>query len=155
MVTGQYVRTHGVVANGVALPADAPSVAAHLHAHGYRTALVGKAHFEPAMDLRGKWPENRLGRQGSYGPHRGFEHMELAMHVPLGGWHYSVWLQREHPEATSGFAPLLSAAGGGETGAPEVAYNPIAREWYHTDWDADWTIAWLDSCPPLPTGSAG
>ena len=27
MITGQYVRTHGVVANGVALPPDAPSVA--------------------------------------------------------------------------------------------------------------------------------
>jgi len=27
MITGQYVRTHGVVANGVPLPADAPSIA--------------------------------------------------------------------------------------------------------------------------------
>ena len=31
MITGQYVRTHGVVANGVALPPDSPSVAAYLH----------------------------------------------------------------------------------------------------------------------------
>ncbi len=31
MLTGQYVRTHGVVANGIALPEDAPSVAAYLH----------------------------------------------------------------------------------------------------------------------------
>jgi arylsulfatase A-like enzyme len=147
MVTGQYVRTHGVFANGVALPPDAPSVAAHLHAHGYRTALLGKAHFEPAMDLRGKWLENRMGREGSTGPYRGFEHMELAMHVPLGGWHYSVFIQKEHPDAAAGFAPLLSAAGGGDTGAPEVAYNPIPREWYHTDWVADRTIAWLDSLP--------
>ena len=27
MLTGQYVRTHGVVANGIPLPVDAPSVA--------------------------------------------------------------------------------------------------------------------------------
>ena len=48
MITGQYVRTHGVVANGVPLPIDAPSVAAYLHEKaGYRTALLGKAHFEP------------------------------------------------------------------------------------------------------------
>ena len=41
ILTGQYVRTHGVVANGVALPESAPSVAAHLKEHaGYRTALV-------------------------------------------------------------------------------------------------------------------
>jgi hypothetical protein len=31
-----------------------------------------------------------MGRAGSTGTHRGFEHLELAMHVPLGGWHYSV-----------------------------------------------------------------
>src|SRR6185436_17016211 len=46
MLTGQYVRSHGVYANGVPLPQDAPSVAALLATAGYRTALVGKAHFE-------------------------------------------------------------------------------------------------------------
>jgi len=45
MLTGQYVRTHGVFANGVALPPDAPSV---------------------------------------------------AVHVPLGAWHHSLFIQREH-----------------------------------------------------------
>src|ERR1700674_3069700 len=42
MLTGQYPRTHGVYANGVPLPADAPSIAQHLNEHGYRTALLGK-----------------------------------------------------------------------------------------------------------------
>lgn len=146
MITGQYVRTHGVFANGVALPPDAPSIAAYLHDKaGYRTALLGKAHFEPALDLAGRWHENQMGRQGDTGPWRGFERMELAMHVPMGGWHYSLWLQKNHPNELSGFAPLLSAAGGGDTGAPEVKYNPIPREHYHTDWVADRTIAFLDS----------
>ena len=73
MITGQYVRAHGVFANGVALPPDAPSVAAHLHEHaGYRTALLGKAHFEPAFDLKGRWFENRMAGEGSTGPYRGF-----------------------------------------------------------------------------------
>ena len=41
MLTGQYVRTHGVFANGIPLPLDAPSVAAHLQQRaGYRTALL-------------------------------------------------------------------------------------------------------------------
>ncbi len=53
MLTGQYVRTHGVIANGVPLPEDAPSVAEYLHdTAGYRTALLGKAHFEPGFDLQ-------------------------------------------------------------------------------------------------------
>jgi len=52
MITGQYVRTHGVVANGIPLPADAPSVAGYLHeTAGYRTALIGKAHFQPGFDV--------------------------------------------------------------------------------------------------------
>jgi arylsulfatase A-like enzyme len=148
-LTGQYVRTHGVFANGVPLPADAPSVAATLREKaGYRTALVGKAHFEPAFDPRGKWFENRMAREGSTGPFRGFEHLELAMHGPIGGWHYSLWLQENHASEVGGFAPLLSAQGGGDTGAPEVAYNPIPREHYHTDWVADRTIAYLDSLSP-------
>ncbi len=156
MITGQYVRTHGVFANGVALPPDAPSVAAYLHEKaGYRTALLGKAHFEPAFDLAGKWRENSMGRQGNTGPWRGFERMELAMHVPMGGWHYSVWLQNNYPNEVGGFAPLLSGTGGGDTNAPEVKYNPIPREHYHTDWVADRTIAFLDSLDPTRTGSYG
>jgi arylsulfatase A-like enzyme len=146
MITGQYVRTHGVVANGVPLPVDAPSIAAYLHHRaGYRTALIGKAHFEPAFDLRGRWFENRMAREGSTGPYRGFEHLELAMHGPIGGWHYSLWLQHHHPDEVGGFAPLLSAQGGGDTDAPELTYNPIPREHYHTDWVADRTIAFLNS----------
>jgi len=146
MITGQYVRTHGVFANGVALPADAPNAAAWLHEKaGYRTALLGKAHFEPAFDLQGRWFENAMARKGSTGPYRGFERMELAMHGPVGGWHYSLWLQQNHPEDIGGFAPLLTAQAGGDTGAPEVKYNPIPREHYHTDWVAERTLAFLDS----------
>ena len=49
------------------------------------------------------------------------------------------------------FYPVLDAAmevnsaGGGENGAPQVHDNAIPKEWYHTDWVADRTIAWLDS----------
>jgi arylsulfatase A-like enzyme len=153
MLTGQYVRTHGVVANGVPLPVDAPSVAAHLAEHaGYRTALLGKAHFEPGFDLRHEWQENALADTDATGPMRGFDHVELAVHTaavfghPLQ--HYGKWLLREHPGAEAGFATLLGATPGGDTGAPETAINPVPREWYHTDWIADRTIAYLDSLDP-------
>src|ERR1700719_3040577 len=99
MITGQYVRTHGVVANGVPLPADAPSVAEYLRdTVGYRTALVGKAHFQPAFDPEGKWTENRLAKEGSTGPYRGFDHVELAMHGYLRRWHYDTWLEAHGPQ---------------------------------------------------------
>jgi arylsulfatase A-like enzyme len=150
MLTGQYVRTHGVIANGVPLPDDAPSVAAYLRDHGYKTALLGKAHFEPGFDFKMQWAENFMSERGMAGPYRGFDHAELAMHVPTFGksalQHYGKWLVDEHGlEATKGFSPLLKAAPGGETGAPETRINPIPRDWYHTDWVADRTIAYLDS----------
>src|SRR5437763_6003419 len=151
ILTGQYPSTHGVVANGVALPPDAPSIAAHLHEHGYHTALLGKAHFEPAFDLARRWFENRMVEDDTTGPYRGFDHMELAMHTAMPfWWHDEDWLHRTHPEEVEGFVRLfgpggMNTEGGGDTGAPEVAHNPVAREHYHTDWVADRTIAFLDT----------
>lgn len=162
MLTGQHPSTHGVWMNGVALPVDAPSVAAVLHGAGYRTALVGKPHFEPFLDPFGRFTENMLAGRGTptaespqhgggVGPHRGFDHLEFATHSPMGPLHYAQWMFQRHPEALGGFYAVLdkdlevNAEGGGDTGAPQVKVNPVERGWYHTDWVADRTIAWLDS----------
>ena len=150
MLTGQYVRTHGVYANGVALPVDAPSVAAHLAERaGYRTALLGKAHFEPNFDPQGKFEENARARRGDTGAWRGFERSIQATHIAAFGGrpvsHYGRWLKQHHPEHLESFAPLLDAHGGGDSDAPETKNNPIPRHWYHTDWVADRTIEFLDS----------
>jgi arylsulfatase A-like enzyme len=56
-----------------------------------------------------------------------------------------MWVKEHHPEHLESFASLLQAEGGGDTGAPETKANPIPREWYHTDWVADLTVAWLRS----------
>jgi arylsulfatase A-like enzyme len=150
MLTGQYVRTHGVVANGIALPTDAPSIAAYLRERaGYRTALVGKAHFEPGFDLQGQFEENRRAARGDTGDWRGFDYAIQAMHAAAWGdhpiAHYGRWLAEHHPEHLHSFAGLLQAEPGGDTLAPETKHNPIPRAWYHTDWVADHTVAWLDS----------
>ncbi len=151
--------------NGVPLPVDAPSIAAELWRAGYRTALIGKPHFEPFIDPFGRFTENSLARTGTFTeyrpgvdgtpePHRGFEHMELATHGAVGPLHYAQWMMTEHPESIGGFYPVLdftmqvNALGGGDTGAPQVKVNPIDRGWYHTDWVADRTIAWLDALDP-------
>jgi arylsulfatase A-like enzyme len=157
MLTGQYPTTHGVWMNGVPLPIDAPSVAEELRGHGYRTALVGKAHFEPFLDPFLRFPENAQAQIGTVPPggaHRGFEHLELATHGSVGPLHYAQWLAREHPDAVGGFYRALdsslqvNAEGGGDTGAPQVKVNPVERRIYHTDWVADRTIDWLDGLGP-------
>lgn len=160
MLTGQYPSTHGAWMNGVPLAIDAPSVAESLHDLGYHTALIGKAHFEPFLDPFGRFAENALANlgvptieqpwfDGRRGVHRGFDFLEFATHGAMGPLHYAKWLRAAHPEAVGGFYPVLdeelnvNAAGGGESGAPQVKYNDVAREWYHTDWVADRTISWL------------
>ena len=154
IITGQYPATHGVFMNGVPLPAAAPSVADVLHEAGYRTALIGKAHFEPFLDPFLRFVENAVARTGTTPPgglHRGFEHLELATHGSVGPLHYARWLANEHPEAVPYFYQVLdrsmqvNAEGGGDTGAPQVHVNAVPREWYHTDWVADRTIDWLSS----------
>jgi arylsulfatase A-like enzyme len=151
ILTGQHPSTHGVWMNGVPLPVDAPSVAALLHDAGYRTALIGKPHFEPFLDPFARFAENRFARDGLVGLHRGFEHFEAATHSAQGLLHYARWMATNHPEGVGMFYPVLdgslevNALGGGDTGAPQVYDNPIPRGWYHTDWVADRTIAWLES----------
>jgi arylsulfatase A-like enzyme len=150
MLTGQYVRTHGVVANGIPLPVDAPSVAQHLRDKaGYRTALLGKAHFEPGFDPQLQFEENARAARDDTGPWRGFDRSVQAMHAAAWGdtpiAHYGRWLREHHPEHLHSFAGLLQAQPGGDTLAPETKNNPIPREWYHTDWVADRTVEWLGS----------
>jgi arylsulfatase A-like enzyme len=158
MLTGQHVSTHGVWMNGVPLPEDAPSIAADLRGAGYATALIGKAHFEPLLDPFLRFTENRMGSQkittdNPNDPHRGFDHMELATHGAAGQLHYSQWIRENHPEAVGNYYNVLdrelqvNAEGGGDTNAPQIKVNPIPREWYHTEWVAQRTIAWLQSLP--------
>ena len=161
ILTGQYPSMHGSWMNGVPLAIDAPSVAESLHDAGYATALIGKAHFEPFMDPFGRFVENSLASlgiptvdqpwyDGRQGVHRGFDHLEFATHGVLGSLHYAKWMNEQHPDAISGFYAVIdgdlnvNAAGGGDSNAPQVKLNPVAREWYHTDWVADRTIAWLN-----------
>ena len=165
MLTGQYPTTHGAWMNGVPLAVDAPSVAENLHDAGYATALIGKAHFEPLMDPFGRYAGNSLASlgvptieqdwfDGRRGVRRGFDYLELATHGVMGPLHYARWMNRNHPQALGGFYPVLddelnvNAAGGGDTGAPQVRFNEVARESYHTDWVADRTISWLDRQGP-------
>lgn len=155
MLTGQHVRSHGVTMNGIPLPEDAPDAARVLRERGgYRTALIGKAHFEPSSAPGGPYYENYAASRGLTGPHRGFDHMELCAHTGRAGrslYHYPKWLAETHPGAAEGYQEYvtpqktISCMRGGDTGAIQVWHNAIPREWYHTDWVADRVIAFLDT----------
>ncbi len=149
IITGQHVASHGVWMNGVSLPEHRDTIAHHLQRHGYRTGLLGKAHFEPWLGDPSEFFENRMASLGSTGPHRGFEHMELANHFFEGHSHYDTWMS-EHPAEKARFYPMVTSRGqntlgAGETGAIQVWPMEVPRELYHTDWVADRTIRWLSS----------
>ena len=128
--------------NGVPLPVDAPSVAALLQRHGYRTALVGKAHFEPYLDPFGRFTENSLARLGR-GDRRS-SHGPTAARVRTAAsstWSSRpterprrcttrMWLWQNNPSAIGMYYPVLdpafnvNAAGGGATRRPAGARQP-------------------------------
>lgn len=113
MLTGQYPRTHGAIANGVPLPDDAPSVAAVLAAAGYATALIGKVHFEPIADPEAAYLQNRIVKDGTHGPYRGFDHVTFAGHGPRAGLTMGRGCGktiRRRPTSSFGSSPLRQVA---------------------------------------------
>ncbi len=110
MLTGQHPSTHGVWMNGVPLPVDAPSVAETLRQDGYRTALVGKAHFEPFLDPFQRFTENALAATGTTPPAAATGASSTSSSPPTppaGPLHYARWLGSEHPEAIGMFYAVL------------------------------------------------
>ena len=147
IVTGQHVSSHGVWMNGVCMPEDRHTIAHHLKEHGYNTALLGKAHFEPWLGSPDDFFENRMAAKGHTGPHRGFDHMELANHFFEGHSHYDQWMNHR-PKDKARFYPMVTEQGqntasNGATGAVQVWPMDIPRDIYHTEWVADRTISWL------------
>ncbi len=153
IVTGQHVNTHGVYRNGYSLPLSDPSVAQVLHDDGgYRTALVGKAHWQPMVD--DSLFEASAADKESTGPYRGFEYVSMAAHSAhayRAQLHYSKWMGDIHPEYVECFYPPVGPKNGpnnqkgGDTDAIQVHHNGCPREFYHTEWVADESISWLKS----------
>lgn len=147
IITGQHVGSHGVWMNGVSMPDDTPTIAHHLKAHGYDTALLGKAHFEPWLGKPEDFFENRMAGENNTGPHRGFDHMELANHFFEGHSHYDKFMD-QYPEIKQRFYPMVTdrgqnTIGRGEHEAIQVWPMDVPNELYHTSWVADRTIDWL------------
>jgi arylsulfatase A-like enzyme len=150
MITGTYPSQHGAWSLGTKLPESELTVGELLSAAGYRTALVGKAHFQPLLGT------DEFPSLESYpimqdldfwrtfnGPFYGFEHVELARnhadeaHV---GQHYALWMEengldnwREH------FQPAT-----GTTKAQRWKWS-LPMEYHYNTWIAERSNALLES----------
>lgn len=103
LITGKYASQHGAYSLGTKLPEHEPTVGDIFRRSGYRTALVGKAHFQPLISTDvfpslESYPilQNLDFWRQFDEPFYGFEHVELARnhtdeaHV---GQHYAIWME--------------------------------------------------------------
>ncbi|GIU90452.1 MAG: hypothetical protein KatS3mg010_1551 [Acidimicrobiia bacterium] len=169
ILTGTYPSTHGVTCNGVDLPADGVdrSLATLLGAAGYRTAIIGKAHFATTFPY---YPTGKVEsvegsarvRDDWYGPYAGFDHAELilfghnlriadlmghwswAFGPPPFGLHYARFLFRDGAEKGYERLRLMQPeAAGVEWDHTQTWANALPEEDHPTTWIADRAIEWL------------
>jgi arylsulfatase A-like enzyme len=149
LITGQYPSQHGAYSLGTKLMEDRPTVNDVLHEHGYRTGLVGKAHFQPlhgtdAFPSLEAYPKLQdLDFWKSYkGPFYGFDDFELARnhtdeaHV---GQHYAIWMEEK---GLKNWRDHFSKPTG--TKDPQEHKWNIPEEFHYNTWIAERTNHYLE-----------
>lgn len=150
IITGMYPSQHGAWTLGTKLLEDRHTVGEDFGEAGYRTALVGKAHFQPLKTTE-QYPsleayptlQNLDFWRQFHGPFYGFDHVELARnhtneaHV---GQHYALWMEEQGCDNWRDY--FLPPTG---TMDPSVTYRWAIPEQYHYNtWIAERTNALLE-----------
>ncbi len=149
IITGLDPSQHGAYSLGTHLDPARPTVGDDLQAAGYRTALVGKAHFQalrstpeyPSIEAYPVLQDLEFWRR-FHGPFYGFEHIELARnHVDEAhiGQHYALWLESKGCRDWRRYfrKPTGTAEG-------HRFHWPIPEELHYDAWIAERTCARLD-----------
>lgn len=145
IVTGMYPSQHGAWTLGTKLLEDRQTVGDLLMDAGYRTALIGKAHFQPigsteqysSLEGREKLHDFDFWRQFT-GPYYGFERAEMVRNHTnewLVGQHYALWMEeRGCANWRDYFTPPIG------TMDPEAMFHwPIPEEYHYNTWIAERT----------------
>lgn len=149
IITGLYPSQHGAWTLGTKLPEHVPTLGGYLGEAGYRTALIGKAHFQQLFD-HPEWSSmesNPFMQDLDFwsrfnGPFYGFEHVELArnhtdeFHV---GQHYALWMQEKGCENWRDY--FQRPAGNSD---PRRHKWPIPEEYHYDAWIAERTNAMME-----------
>lgn len=131
IISGQYPSHHGAWTIGVNLSEDTQTLGEVLSGAGYRTGLIGKAHFQslahPSLESQPTLRDLDFWR-GFTGPWYGFDHIELARnhadesHV---GQHYAIWMEeRGLADWKEYFQPVK-----GDYAAKAPALHPSGHYW--------------------------
>lgn len=149
LITGKYPSQHGAWSLGTKLPESEETVGHLCMQHGYQTALIGKAHFQPLRSSREFSSLEAYPRLQDLefwtqfqGPFYGFGHVELARnhtneaHV---GQHYALWLEEQG--CTNWRKYFLPPTG---TMDATIKHTwPIPEQFHYNTWIAERTNALL------------
>lgn len=148
ILAGTYLSRHGAWNVGMNVPSDVELLSHRLKAVGYRTHLIGKAHFNAFGGSPEQSAECLKGWRDRFpaftGPYYGFNGVELALgHTTYGvAGHYGAWVEQKIGRTGDRlFASRRRAAApfGGE------AYDwDIPLELHSSTWTADRVCAFLE-----------
>lgn len=159
ILTGQYPSHHGAWTIGVNLPEDKETLPKVLSENGYRTGLIGKAHFQslapPSLESQPTLRDLEFWR-GFNGPWYGFDHIELSRnhadesHV---GQHYALWMEshgftewRDYfqplPGDTALYAPAMHASG--HYWARDERSWALPEDLHYTRWTGERSAAFIE-----------
>ncbi len=152
IITGQYPAWHGCWTIGVKLPEDVPTVGEIFQGQGYRSTLIGKAHFQPLQSEPGSESiecqptlRNLDFWRDFHGPWYGFSHVELArMHADEShvGQHYALWMEEKGlANWADYFRPWPDAAASRPYYERAERHWELPEEFHHTRWIGERTIA--------------
>jgi len=150
IITGKYPSQHGAWTLGTKLPETEHTVGEDFKRAEYKTALVGKAHFQPLHDTE-EYPSleayptlHDLDFWRNFNePFYGFDHIELARnhtnetHV---GQHYALWLEEQGVKNWRDYfrAPI------GKMSKEDAHKWPIPEELHYDTWIAERTNKLLE-----------
>lgn len=149
IITGKYPSQHGAYSLGTKLPEDEPVVGDIFREAGYRTSLIGKAHFQP-LKSTDEFPSVeaypvlqdlefwRRYNEDFYG----FEHVELARnhgHEAHVGQHYALWMEEK---GLTNWRDYFRPPTGNRKSRSRSWEIP--EEYHYNNWIAERTNAMLD-----------
>ena len=134
LVTGQYVSSHGVWGNGVALPRHHPIFSRALADSGYSCGMIGKMHLAACFGGR---TEARL--DDGYGFYR-------WAHDPTHRSEendYHLWMRENHPDTYE-----RAFANGQRVRHEPAAFDTIPTDMHYSRWASERAIEFLDQERP-------
>lgn len=174
LITGQWPSCHGAYTLGTMLPESAATVGDELAAAGYRTSLIGKAHFQPlkrtdeAPSVETIAHNRDLSFWKSFNdemtPWYGFDHVEQCRnHADEGhaGGHYGLWMESKGLKDWRAYFQIRSDGvidtDDDATKAPPIEGGPgygwrkdmhwrLPAEYHYTTFTAQRTNAEIEHC---------